>query len=191
MSAKSENKSAEKTAANTDALSENNENQTETASVKNKEQTKQFTAKDIDIHQYITVRNGFQGRLVYKSPKTGEHFVWDGFGSEQEMELLELRNAKNAAKKFFVNNWFMFDEDWIVDYLGLRQYYKHAVGIEDFDKIFKQPPASIKKTIEALSDGQKKSVAYRAKVLIAEGGIDSNKAISALEETLGVELVER
>lgn len=152
---------------------------------------KPIIAKDIDIHQFVTVRNGFQGKLIYKSPKTGEHFVWDGFGTEQEMELLELRNAKNSAKKFFVNNWFMFDEDWIVDYLGLKQYYKHAVKIEDFDKIFEQTPAEIKKTIGELSDGQKKSVAYRAKVLIAEGNIDSNKAISALEEALGVELVER
>ena len=154
-------------------------------------ESKQIVAKDIDIHQYVTVRNGFQGRLVYVSPKTGENFVWDGFGTEQEMELLELRNAKNSAKKFFQNNWFMFDEDWIVDYLGLKHFYKHAVKIEDFDKIFSMSPTDIKSTITALSDGQKKSVAYRAKVLIAEGEIDSNKAINALEEALGVELVER
>lgn len=154
-------------------------------------ESKPLVAKDIDVHQYVTVRNGFQGKLVYVSPKTGEHFVWDGFGTEQEMELLELRNAKNSAKKFFQNNWFMFDEDWIVDYLGLKHFYKHAVKIEDFDKIFEMSPAEIKNTVTALSDGQKKSVAYRAKMLIAEGGIDSNKAINALEEALGVELIER
>ena len=154
-------------------------------------ENKPLVAKDIDVHQYVTVRNGFQGKLVYVSPKTGEHFVWDGFGTEQEMELLELRNAKNSAKKFFQNNWFMFDEDWIVDYLGLKHFYKHAVKIEDFDKIFEMSPAEIKNTVTALSDGQKKSVAYRAKMLIAEGEIDSNKAINALEEALGVELIER
>lgn len=154
-------------------------------------ESKPLVAKDIDVHQYVTVRNGFQGKLVYVSPKTGEHFVWDGFGTEQEMELLELRNAKNSAKKFFQNNWFMFDEDWIVDYLGLKHFYKHAIKIEDFDKIFEMSPAEIKNTVTALSDGQKKSVAYRAKMLIAEGEIDSNKAINALEEALGVELIER
>ena len=52
-------------------------------------------------------------------------------------------------------------------------------------------PAEIKSTVASLSDGQKKSVAYRAKMLITEGEIDSNKAINALEEALGVELVER
>ena len=154
-------------------------------------ENKPIVAKDVDIHQYVTVRNGFQGRLVYVSPKTGEHFVWDGFGTEQEMELLELRNAKNSAKKFFQNNWFMFDEDWIIDYLGIRHFYKHAVKIEDFDKIFEMSPAEIRNIVSSLSNGQKKSVAYRAKMLIAEGEIDSNKAINALEEALGVELIER
>lgn len=153
--------------------------------------SKPLVAKDIDMHQYITVRNGFQGKLVYKSQKTGEHFVWDGFGTEQEMELLELRNAKNASKKFFENNWFMFDEDWVVDFLGVRQFYKHAISIDDFDKIFEQSPDEIKKTVGSLSKGQKKSVAYRAGQLIKSGVIDSNKAINALEEVLEIELIER
>ena len=97
-------------------------------------ENKPIVVKDIDVHQYVTVRNGFQGKLVYVSPKTGEHFVWDGFGTEQEMELLELRNAKNSAKKFFQNNWFMFDEDWVVDYLGLKHFYRHAKTSIKFSK---------------------------------------------------------
>ena len=62
--------------------------------------------KEIDVHQYIPVRNGFNGILIYRSSKTGEVFRWDGFGDEQDMELLELRNAKNTGKTFFINNWF-------------------------------------------------------------------------------------
>lgn len=152
---------------------------------------KPIVPKDIDPEQYITVRNGFQGRLVYVSKHTGERFVWDQFGAEQEMELRELKNAKNSYKKFFENNWFMFDEDWIVDYLGVQRFYRNAVRIEDFDEIFQKDAKTISEIISDMSDGQKKSVAYRARVLIADGAIDSNKAITALEESLGVELVER
>ncbi len=152
---------------------------------------KKISAKDIDMTQYVTVRNGFQGRLIYKSPRTGERFVWDEFGAEQEMEIRELRNARNSAKKFFINNWFMFDEDWIIDFLGVKQFYKNAVSIEDFDNIFSKPADEIKNIIENMSDGQKRSAAYRARQLINSGDIDSNKAISTLEETLGVELIER
>lgn len=152
---------------------------------------KKLSAKDIDMHQYVTVRNGFQGRLFYKSSRTGEKFVWDGFGSEQEMELLELRNAKNSKKQFFINNWFMFDEDWIVDFLGVQQYYRNAVSVNQFDDIFANGADKIKEIVGGMSAGQKRSAAYRARQLIADGIIDSNKAITALEESLGVELVDR
>lgn len=155
--------------------------------------TTAITPKEIDASQYVIVRNGFQGRLVYKSRKTGETYVWDSFGSEQEMELRELRNAKSSFKKYFIDNWFMFDkdEDWIIDYLGVRQYYKHALPLDKFDEIFDLKPAELKAKIALLSDGQKRSVSYRAKELIADNKIDSRSVISALEEALGVELIEK
>lgn len=147
--------------------------------------------KVFDPNQIVTVRNGFQGKLVYKSPKTGERFVWDSFGDEQDMEVSELRSARSSAKKFFINNWFMFDDPEIVEYLGMTQYYKFALTIDNFDDVFKKSPEEITETIGRLSSGQKKSVAYRAKQLIAAGEIDSNRVIRALENALGVELVER
>ena len=155
------------------------------------EPKKAMIPKEVDPNQYVTVRNGFQGRLVYKSKRSGERFVWDSFGAEQDMELSELKNARNSNKKYFINNWFMFDEPWVVDYIGMSQYYKFAISIQDFDKLFEKPAAEIGKIISKLSDGQKKSVAYRAKQLIAEGGIDSNRTIAALEKHLGTELIER
>lgn len=154
------------------------------------EKEKNIVAKEIDPNQYVTVRNGFHGKLVYHSSRTGERFVWDGFGSEQEMELRELRNARNNSKSFFANNWFMFDEEWIVDYLGVRQFYKNAVRIEDFDNIFKQTPAELKKTIKTMTAGQKRSLIYRATELISSGEIDSRKTVAAIEDALGVKLSE-
>jgi len=150
---------------------------------------KPMRAADIDPTQYVTVRNGFHGKLVYDSQRTGEHFVWNAFGDEQEMELRELRNAKNSFKKYFENNWFMFDEAWIIDYLGMKQYYKHAISIDHFDEIFKLSPDKLMQRLSELSSGQKKSVAYRAKELINSGDIDSMSVVKALEEALGVELV--
>lgn len=149
--------------------------------------------KEVDVHQYITVRNGFHGMLIYKSSRTGETFVWDEFGAEQEIELLELRNAKNSSKAFYINNWFMFDPefDWVIDYLGMRQYYKYAISIDGFDDIFKKTPAEIKKIVKEMSRGQKSSLAYRASDLIHSGEIDSRKVIAALEDALGIELIEK
>lgn len=152
---------------------------------------KPVVPKEIDPNQIITVRNGFQGRLVYKSKRTGERWSWESFGAEQDMELSELKNARNSNKKYFINNWFMFDEDWVIDYLGMRQYYKNSLNIQDFDQLFKKPVGEIEDIISKLSEGQRKSVAYRARQLIAEEEIDSNRVINTLEKCFGVELVER
>lgn len=148
-------------------------------------------AADIDPTQYVIVRNGFHGKLIYDSQRTGEHFVWKDFGDEQEMELRELRNAKNSYKKYFENNWFMFEEDWIIEYLGVKQYYRHAISIDQFDNIFKLSADELRQVIAKLSNGQKKSVAYRAKELIKEEVIDSMSVVRTLEELLGVELIQK
>ena len=156
------------------------------------EEKKSYKVKNaLDPNMYVTVKNGFNGTLVYKSKKTGERFIWEEFGDEQEIELSELKAAKNSYKSFFVNNWFLFDDPEVVEWLGMSQYYKHALNSDSFDKLFEKSPAEIEKTIKDLSDGQKKSVAFRARQLIADGTIDSIKVIGALEKSLSVELIER
>jgi hypothetical protein len=107
------------------------------------------------------------------------------------MEFSELKSARSSGKKYFINNWFMFDDPEVINYLGVTQYYKFALTLDGFDLLFDKSAPEIDGIIKKLSEGQKKSVAYRAKQLIAEGTIDSNKKISTLEECLGVELVER
>lgn len=162
------------------------------ASMENSVEKKNYRVKkDLDPNMYVVVKNGFNGTLVYKSKKTGERFIWQAFGDEQEMELSELKSARNSSKAFFTNNWFLFDDPEVIDWLGMSQYYKHALNSKSFDKLFELSPDEIKHSISELSDGQKKSVAFRAKQLIADGVIDSIKVITALEDSLSVELIER
>ncbi len=156
-----------------------------------KAEKKPIVPKAFDPNQIVTVYNGFQGRLVYRSRKTGERFIWDEFGAEQDMELAELKSARSSSKKFFINNWFMFDDPEIIAYLGMTQYYRFALRLDEFDELFTKSAGEIEGIIGKLSAGQKKSVAYRAKQLIADGAIDSNRVIAALEKSLGVALIER
>lgn len=158
-----------------------------------KPEAKPIVPKEIDMNQLIPVLNGFNGRLIYKSSRTGETFRWTEFGAEQEVELRELKNAKNTSRAFFENNWFMFDAEykWVVDYLGVGRYYKNAIDIDEFDAVFSKPASEVEKIISKLSSGQKNSLAYRARQLVADGTIDSRKVITVLEDSLGVELIER
>lgn len=147
--------------------------------------------KDLDPSMFVEVKNGFNGILVYISKKTGEEFRWDKFGDIQEMELSELRNAKNHSKAFFVNNWFLIDDEEVLDWLGVSQYYKNALTFGTFDELFSKEPDEIEEIFKDLPDGQKRSLLYRSRELIDNGTIDSIKTINALEKCLGVELIDR
>ena len=182
-----------KKTGNVTVKKDNSTEQKESTKAAKKVQEKPVVPKDVDPGTIVTVTNGFQGRLVYISPRTRERFVWEKFGDEQDMEIRELRNAKSSSKAFFEKNWFMFDKEneWVIDYLGLKRYYKNAIRLDDFDSIFDKTPAKIKDIIGKLSDGQKRSVSYRARQLVINKEIDSLKTIAALEEALGTELIEK
>ena len=153
-------------------------------------EVKQAVAKEIDPSQYVTVRNGFHGRLVYISPRTGESFEWDEYDDEQDMELRELKTAKAGAKSFFSENWFKLD-DWVIRYLGVESYYKHAKNMEEYDEMFTMDPDALRAEISEMTVSQKNSMAYRAKELIADGRLDSMRMIGVLEDALGIELIEK
>lgn len=147
--------------------------------------------KQLDPHTIVTVKNGFPGMLIYESSKTGEMFRWESLGDEQDMELQELKNARNASKAFYVNNWFRIDDPEILDYLGVAEYYKNALNLIDDETLRAIKPEDIRSTVMKMSDGQKLALKYRVKQMIENGDIDSMKMITAFEEALGVELIER
>lgn len=147
--------------------------------------------KQLDLHTIVTVKNGFPGMLIYESSKTGEVFRWESLGDEQDMELQELKNARNASKAFYVNNWFRIDDPEILDYLGVAEYYKNALNLIDDETLRALKPEDIRSTVMKMSDGQKLALKYRVKQMIENGDIDSMKMITAFEEALGVELIER
>ena len=118
-------------------------------------------------------------------------FRWESLGDEQDMELQELKNARNASKAFYVNNWFRIDDPEILDYLGVAEYYKNALNLIDDETLRALKPEDIRSTVMKMSDGQKLALKYRVKQMIENGDIDSMKMITAFEEALGVELIER
>jgi len=147
---------------------------------------------NVDPNELIPVRNGFHGKLVYIDSRTNEKFEWDEFGDIQEMELKQLRNAKNTNRFFFENNYFLFDDEysWVIDYLRVNKYYEHAISLEGYSELFTKTPNEILTIIKDMTAGQKESLALCAQEKISTGEIDSLKIVRALEEGLGVTLTE-
>ena len=61
----------------------------------------------------------------------------------------------------------------------------------NFDDIFDLPLEEILEKVSSFTNSTKKLVAQRAVAKIEDGSLDSMKTISALEKTLGFQLVER
>lgn len=158
--------------------------------VKTETKTKYKVKKNLDPSMVITVVNGYHGQLVYKSKKTGETLVWDEIGGEQDMELQELKNAKNSNKQFFEKNWFLIDDPEVLEYLGVEKYYKNALSYDSFNELFEKSASEIEDIVTKLPEGQKKTVAYLAKQKIADDELDSLNVIRILEKALSVQLIE-
>lgn len=146
--------------------------------------------KKLDPEMYVVVRNGYPGLLVYKSSKTGELFRFEGFGDEHEIELQELKKAKNESKDFFINNWFLIDDPEVIEYLGVGQYYKDAFSYDEFEALADMTVDEVAEKMKHISEGQKLAVTRYAKQLIRDGRIDSMKVINTLEDGLGVKLTK-
>lgn len=162
-----------------------------TPSINEPKKTYKPKAIELDPHMYVPVRNGFNGKLIYISRKTGERYVWENFGDEQDMELMELRAAKTSYKAFFENNWFLIDDPDVIEYLGVERFYKDALTFDEFDTLFQMDPDEIENKVSGLSKGQKMSLKYRARQMVKNGQIDSIRVITILERLLETELINR
>lgn len=143
----------------------------------------------ITPNTYVVVKNGFDGVLVYKNKRTGEVFIWNELGDELDIQVSDLKTAKSSSKKFFENNWFVFDDEDIIKYLGVERYYENALDIDDVEDFLNKPEEEVASRIKNMSNGQKKTLSYRVKAMVNEGRIDSVKTITMLEEQLGIRLL--
>ncbi len=142
--------------------------------------------KKIHNDDLIEVKNGFNGRLIFKNTRNGEVYEWSEFGEVQEIPFSDLKYAKATNKDFYIKNWFLIDDEDVIKTLGVSKYYANALKEEEFDKLFDLSPAEIVSRINKLSNGQKRSLTYKVCSMYKNGKLDSIKVINALEKSLGV-----
>ena len=133
------------------------------------------------------------GGAFYSSKKIMGYTVeWEDIGSVEYMETGELSSMKNTDKRFFEDNWIVFDDteeytaSELYDFLKVSKYYKNVLTPDNIDEIFTYPKDEIVKTISTLSRGMKETVAVRAKQKLDENTLDKN-IIDILESSLGIQ----
>lgn len=145
---------------------------------------------DLPLDYEVDVINGFHGKLTYKGRHSGAFIEWESFGDRQIIDLKELKDAFASQKKFYKENWWLFEDPDVIEFLRAKEFYKNALNSDNFDDIFTKTPDEINDIVSKMSKGQKKSLGYRAIEMINNGTLDSRKTIIALRDALGFELVE-
>lgn len=134
----------------------------------------------------IWVVSQFPGELHYVSKRTGYEIVWAEMGAGEWMSYEELTSMANSQKKFFERNWIMLDPEVLFS-LRMERYYVNSLSLEEYETIFDVPVERMELILNQLPPGQKKTIAYRAQILISEKQIDSNRRIEAIERALGTQ----
>lgn len=150
--------------------------------------------KRIPLDTLVPVICNVPGGLIYVSKKImGYSVKWEDIGSVEYMELSELSTMKNTDKRFFTDNWVVFDDtdeytaEQLYDFLKMSKYYKNVLTADMIDELFTWNKDKIAKKIAVLSHGMKETVAVRARQRLDEGTLDKN-IIDTLESTLGIRL---
>lgn len=139
----------------------------------------------------VLVINGYPGRLVYVSRKTGYETIFENQGAEDFLTIDELRSIKNSSPTFFKNGWMLIEDPDVIYDLSLEKYYENILNIDELTTVFELPVDKMVAKISKLPEGQKKSLVYKALELIETKQIDSLKTIEALEKVLNAQLIER
>jgi hypothetical protein len=121
----------------------------------------------------------------------GYTIVWEKRGALNYMELGEFINLKNSDMRFITEPWIRImeeDEVEILKYANVYQYFKSIIEIDDVDDLLRLPFDKFCSKFDKLPDSFKKTVAERAKDMIANGELDSIKIKKYIEQQLDIEL---
>lgn len=149
--------------------------------------------KPVDRNELVEVKSCVYGSLEYISYGTGNSIKWNTFGDTNWVTVADLMEIRNSQRIFFERQWIMpvgDNANDVIAYLQLEKYYKTFSSLESFDEIFNYDPSDIPAVIEKLSDSTRETIARRAYALIETGELDSNKMITALQDSLGYDLTE-
>lgn len=143
----------------------------------------------IPLDTQICCVSGVVGKLIYESKLLqGRVYEWSGYGDEQYLDLAELQSMRNAYPAFFTQNWILIDDEEVLKFLRIASYYPHIRSIEDIEDVFDATPNVIRARVSPCGNTLKHTIASLARKKLASGELDSNAAITALEESTGVSI---
>lgn len=143
---------------------------------------------EIDRNELVPVRSARYGNLVYISKRSADRFEWAEYGDVEYVSVGELITMKSTQPRFLRDAWVIIDDEEAVEFLGLSDMYEDLFEIGDLDEFLDKPYNEMEKLLDIMPKGYKDALANKARQLIEQEQLDSNRVIRLLEEKLEVDL---
>lgn len=136
----------------------------------------------------IPVRSFINGRVIYKSKKTGVTYKWLEKGSYEILTIEELLNMESQSQKFLHSPWLMVDDEEVIEAFNLAELYELVAKVEDIDSFINMSLDEQKVIYNKLPKTLQNQVYNHIYNKVESGEIDSKSKIRELEELVQMEL---
>ena len=141
-----------------------------------------------DRTREIPVRSCINGRVIYKSKKTGVTYKWLEKGTYEILTIDELLNMESQSQKFLHSPWLMVDDEEVIEAFNLQELYDLVAKVEDIDSFINMSLGEQKQIYNKLPKSLQNQVYNHIYNKVETGEIDSKSKIRELEELVQMEL---
>ena len=141
-----------------------------------------------DRNRQVIVRSCIEGRVIYKSKRSGMTYKWLEKGAYEVLTVEELLNMESQSHKFLHSPWLMVDDEDIIEAFNLAELYDLVAKVEDIDSFINMSLGEQKQIYNKLPKASQNQVYNHICFKVDSGEIDSRAKVRELEDLVGREL---
>ena len=134
------------------------------------------------------MRSCVDGRVIYKSKRSGMTWKWLEKGAYEVLTVEELLNMESQSHKFLHSPWLMVDDEEVIEAFNLQELYDLVAKVEDIDSFINMSLGEQQKIYNKLPKTLQNQVYNHIYNKVETGEIDSKSKIRELEDLVGREL---
>lgn len=145
----------------------------------------------IDVNDLVPVV-AMMDSIIFIADNTSAVYEWSNKGDVQYITYGELISMKGRQKRFIDEMWIYIDDEEVVNALNITSVYEkfnEIKSLEDYLAKF-ETNYDLKEALSPLPNSIKKALGRQAQQMIEEEKLDKVSTTKALEECLGVELLD-
>lgn len=151
-----------------------------------------ITERKFSPTDMIVCKSVRQNGLVYVSPSTGITYVWNGFGSINELPYQEIMSMKASKSRFLYDPWILIEEKDILERADFKKDFESMYALyeefEDPETFFSQSLDVIEEKIANIPNGLRDLIVYNAGTYIEDGTLDRMSVVNTLDQAFGTNL---